>query len=557
MRKSTFLKPLLAILATLFAATTILYTALRFYAARWQPPVELGFDSRYLGAEHGELVRRVQKGSLVANAGLSAGDRVVAIDGRPIEGPFLLMDVLSGRHPGDVVRLTIERANVSGQFVIDAPLRAPPPLAQEGWVARYVGRNIFDTYPLGFLAVGLAVLFLRLDDPIAWLLALMFTGFIAILGAPNSFVGLPPAARGFAMVYQALFDNLVAPLFYFFFAVFPTRSPVDRRVPWLKWISLVVALFLSPPGVLAGHPGGRHVILLSFLYGLIVLGFVSLIGNAFSAPTPEARRKIRVILWGTLVGVVPAMLVLWLNDFFHFHVPPWVFAVMVVLLWLFPLSFAYAVVKHRVLEIPVLLRRSARYLLVQRGFTILLSLLSVGVVWIFALSFAHYLEPLTGAALPGGIALGTAFGSLLLWTGTRVHKRVGERIDRAFFRSAYDARMILQDLAEKTRTATDRQELAALLDYHLNQALQPSSLAVYLETRDHQISALRGNVPPELKTISVTPAIMAELARHGRMDRHSGVPSTWEVSAESPSGTTEPFLLAPLRARLPGAHTGT
>ena len=48
---------------------------------------------------------------------------------------------------------------------------------------------------------------------------------------------------------------------------------------------------------------------------------------------------------------------------------------MTVLLWLFPLSFAYAVVKHRVLEIPVLLRRSARYLLVQRGFVILLAML--------------------------------------------------------------------------------------------------------------------------------------------------------------------------------------
>ena len=243
--------------------------------------------------------------------------------------------------------------------------------------------------------------------------------------------------------------------------------------------------------------------------------------------------------------------------FLAFTRPSLLVVAIVVLLWLFPLSFAYAVVKHRVLEIPVLLRRSARYLLVQRGFTILLSLLSVGVVWIFALSFAHYLEPLTGAALPGGIALGTAFGSLLLWTGTGVHKRVGEKIDRAFFRSAYDARVILQDLAEKTRTATDRQELAALLDYHLNQALQPSSLAVYLETRDHQISALRGNVPPELQTISVTPAIIAELARHGRMERHSGVPSTWEVSAESSEWYHRTLSPRASSARLPGAHPGT
>ena len=54
-------------------------------------------------------------------------------------------------------------------------------------------------------------------------------------------------------------------------------------------------------------------------------------------------------------------------------------AFLALLLWLFPLSFAYAVVKHRVLEIPVLLRRSARYLLVQRGFIILLIAFSVGV----------------------------------------------------------------------------------------------------------------------------------------------------------------------------------
>jgi sigma-B regulation protein RsbU (phosphoserine phosphatase) len=315
----------------------------------------------------------------------------------------------------------------------------------------------------------------------------------------------------------------------------------------LKWIAIVVASYFPLMDLLGRPPSGPHILVLSFFYGLLALGIVSLIWNAFSAPSPEARRKIRVIVLGTLLGVVRATLVLGATDFLGFKVPLLLDVAIVVLLWLFPLSFAYAVVKHRVLEIPVLLRRSARYLLVQRGVTILLSLLSVGVVWIFAFSFARYLEPLTRATVPGGIALGAAFGSVLLWIGTRAHKRVGERIDRAFFRSAYDARMVLEDLAERTRTATGRQELAALLDSHLNQALQPSSLAVYLETSDHQISALRGKVPPELQTISVTPAITAELARHGRTYRDSGVPSTWDVSAESSGGTAEPFLLAPLQ----------
>ncbi|HVH70427.1 MAG TPA: PP2C family protein-serine/threonine phosphatase, partial [Candidatus Dormibacteraeota bacterium] len=40
--------------------------------------------------------------------------------------------------------------------------------------------------------------------------------------------------------------------------------------------------------------------------------------------------------------------------------------------FVWPLWFAYAVVKHRVLEIPVLLKRSARFVLVQRGYFVFL-----------------------------------------------------------------------------------------------------------------------------------------------------------------------------------------
>ena len=110
-----------------------------------------------------------------------------------------------------------------------------------------VGQDIANTYPVGFLVVGLAVLFLRLEDPNAWLLALMFAGFIAIPNSGNSFASLTPSLRAFALAYRALFDNLVAPLFYFFFAVFPTRSPLDRRLPWLKWIAVGVMVFSAPP----------------------------------------------------------------------------------------------------------------------------------------------------------------------------------------------------------------------------------------------------------------------------------------------------------------------
>jgi hypothetical protein len=353
-----------------------------------------------------------------------------------------------------------------------------------------LGLDIVNVFPVVFLVVGLAVLFLRLEDRNAWLLALMFAGTISIAEFHGGWQGLGPSLRRFAMAYRAVFNGLDTPLFYFFFAVFPARSPVDRRAPWLKWIGLVLAFCWALPGLGSGdlrEPAvlvrlvgehGASLIRLSCTYGFVLLGLVSLICNALRATDAEVRRKIRVILWGTLAGITPYVLLRGAGDFFGFRpqLPLWGVAAMVLSLFLFPLSFAYAVVKHRVLEIPILLQRSARYLLVQRGFTILLALVSVGVTWAFALSLARYLEPLSRAGVPGGIALGTGFGTLLLWAGTVAHKGVGGKIDWAFFRNSYDARRILEDLVEKTRTATDRQELAALIEHHLNQALQPPLL---------------------------------------------------------------------------------
>ena len=69
---------------------------------------------------------------------------------------------------------------------------------------------------------------------------------------------------------------------------------------------------------------------------------------------------------------------------------------------------------------------------------------------------------------------------------------MSERIDRAFFRSAYDARRILEELSEKTRTTTGRRQLTDLLQTEINQALRPLSVVVYLESSNaHRNQAFR------------------------------------------------------------------
>jgi sigma-B regulation protein RsbU (phosphoserine phosphatase) len=230
---------------------------------------------------------------------------------------------------------------------------------------------------------------------------------------------------------------------------------------------------------------------------------LSLGWNAFARDVPaEVQRKSRVILWGTVAGVLPIIIERVAVDFTGFQPSFWVDTSLVLVLFLYPLSFAYAVVKHRVLEIPVLLRHSARYVFVQRGFFVLLFAAAAAAIVLFT----HFFSRFFSADAKVGMGLSAVFGIVLVSIFAPVVRRGTDRIDRAFFRSAYDARVILQDLAEKTRTVTDRHELARLLELHIEGALRPKSLGCYLDAGDRNLVAEGQNLPREFgKAAAVLP----------------------------------------------------
>jgi sigma-B regulation protein RsbU (phosphoserine phosphatase) len=260
---------------------------------------------------------------------------------------------------------------------------------------------------------------------------------------------------------------------------------------------------------------------------------ISLAQNSFMAAVPpEALRKSRVILWGTVVGVLPIVLVRAAVDFTGFRPSFWLDTGLVLVLFLYPLSFAYAVVKHRVMELPVLLRRSARYVLVQRGFIVLTFIVAASAIALFTHVFSRFLRADTNI----GMAMSAVFGIVLVWTSAPLVKRGTMRIDRAFFRGAYDSRIILHDLAEKTRTASDRRQLATLIERHVSEALHPKTLACYLESGNGRLAAISGTFPATLETLSASAPVFLELARRGK---------TWEVTSD-PASAEELTTLAPL-----------
>lgn len=550
-------RPVLIAVAILFCALTTLYAVVWMYNARSLGSlVEFGFnhthDEQYDQRTHSINVGDVVPGSPAESAGLKAGDRVVAVNGQPLTTSAPYDELYARSRPGDPVEFTVERPGEPTPIEIRGNFRASVPLQTRESLAKLSTQQLLNLYPVLFVLVGFAVLFLRLDDSNAWLLALTFSAFAsaATLNNPST---VPAFYRDFAFVFHGVLYSLLPALFYFFFAVFPVRSPLERRLPWLKWLGLALSALTISPGIRVGDPelpavltrlmGSHlaHLTVVGIRFDLFALGLLSLTQNALSVRVPlDARRKSRVILFGTVVGVLPIATVKTGTGLAGYQPDFWVNAVAVIVLFLFPVSFAYAVVKHRVMEIPALLRRSARYVLVQRGYFLLLFCGALLAIFLFTRFFSGVFSQNSQF----GMVLSAVFGVALVWVSGPFVKRGTERIDRAFFRSSYDVRVILQDLAEKTRSVTGRKELASLLELHITGALHPKSFACYLESGGENSSGEKrllqefGAQPPafprarfpfqfgarfvlrEAKELPVDLTLLTELAEHGH---------AWEV----------------------------
>lgn len=576
LRWSKIPKPLLYVAAVLFSAATILYTFTWMLYARWQPragSVGIVFAETAAGAP--VPISSVAPDSPAALAGLRAGDRMTAINARPLINMDPWYDAVSRGSAGDRIEITYSREGASEPLQVTLQL---PPVAGEEIatsVSTAIGRELANSYPLLFLVVGLYVLFARITDGHAWMLALLFAAFIAGPAYEKIRPVLDPAIRPWAMGYAMTFAFLGPAFFYGFFTTFPDPSPIERRAPWLKWLVTALCAAIALPSAASLFFQGRFYpfyvqagwmtpdqfanLARLVLIGFIFLGFMALLSNSFEEKDPYARKRFRVVLWGTIVGFGPEVARLTANALgFGAANAAWLKAGCLAALILVPASMAYSVVKHRVMEIPLLLRRSARYLIVRRG----LDLMSLGLMawlviyfaelgriavdgWLRGLRLAGGAQPLVQIG-PMVFATGAFIGAAFYHAHQRVRSKYMERVDRAFFRSAYDTRQILQDLADNLRTAGDASQLAGRLETQITKALHPQSLAIYFRA-ENQLKLERfapGPIPDSLLFLAADAPLLQELAQRGQ---------PWEVGPPDANAPPDLPELAKLREHLAAA----
>ena len=148
----------------------------------------------------------------------------------------------------------------------------------------YVSNQVRNLFPLPFILIGLTILFLRLENPSVWLLAIILCATAATPSFPPNVEMFPFGVRLLCLTLQVIAVSSLGPVFYCFFAGFPLRSPIDKRLPWLQWASIAMGItvflvgehvgaltFYSPLQRLLGDASGSNIAV-AYIMVFIALG---------------------------------------------------------------------------------------------------------------------------------------------------------------------------------------------------------------------------------------------------------------------------------------------
>ena len=219
-----------ALAGVFIALTTIYVTAWIYYSGGDGPATaRMGFMYAPSAATASLLITDVEPGTPADAAGLRPGDHVVAINDQPLVTGHPVHSEIRHAAPGTRVRITVRGFEDGALREVEATL-VPPAPAERGLGARVFAAELLRLYPVGFFVVLVVLLLQRPQDRNAWLVALLFAGFIAAAPLEPDLVH-EPLVRGFGLAYKAIFFTLTPAFFAYLFAVFPVRSPTDRRWP--------------------------------------------------------------------------------------------------------------------------------------------------------------------------------------------------------------------------------------------------------------------------------------------------------------------------------------
>ena len=404
--------------------------------------------------------------------GPQPGDILLAVEGQPVGAFTLHLTPTPNWRIGGQLRYTIMRG---GDILeVSVPL-VHIPLSH---LLASLPASLLDTLGMiAFVVIGILVFSRRPGSPAAqvllFLAALRLAMWIAgllVADAPALF-GAPFWIDAWNFFNTWVWAGFLFPSLLLFTLVFPRpKRFVQRRPVW----------------VLAALYGLLHLFRLvigdywQIGWGLVsvfgLLSIASLVHSYFSLRRdPVAMAQTRWVLTAMTITVAyPALTNIYIvsagpSDVFYLLITAVNDIIYFFLFLLLPLALAVAILRYRLFDIDILIRRTLQYALV----TGLLALAYFGSVTLLQGLFSS----VSGQQSPAALVLSTLVIAVLF---NPLRKRIQEFIDRRFYRRKYDAEQALADFAAAARSEADLAQLADRLTDTVQETLQPEQVSLWL-----------------------------------------------------------------------------
>ena len=193
----------------------------------------------------------------------------------------------------------------------------------------------------------------------------------------------------------------------------------------------------------------------------------------------EERRRARWIAVGSLAGIVPYV-VLRFAATLNLTAPDYSGPAGILPAALIPVATGYAILKHRLFDIHVVLRRGVQYLVARNVLRFILALPALALLY----SLVTHANQTIGELLLHNYVFVVAL--LLVAVVLRFQQRLASWLDRRFFREGYHQERILLALIDDLRTLDSIPEMGGRVGKELAAALHPESVYFFYDSPKHR-----------------------------------------------------------------------
>jgi two-component system NtrC family sensor kinase len=487
------------------AALLIAASALNFYKrVRQQPPPWDGVT--WVNTSQGVVAKSVDPGSAAARARLVPGDHLLAIspNGRSCA------DITRGLKCEQIadakdVQIYLDSARVGGEihYFIERPSYPPETrnyyadLDNLGSIQNWTARDLYvNLIGLVYLCVGLFVIFKQggRSPFVLHFASLCLAAFVFHFYTPiGTYKDLDLAI---AFLRNAGFI-IFAPLFLHFSAIYPMRYHLFEARRWRSVLLYLPAFVLLGVASVVFFNGELSRVLpsagklinyspefvvrfykASFIHFTvaIVASAALLIRRFVISKNTVARQQLKWVVWGSVLAIAPFSLLYGTGYIIGEDTAGSLIDASFVPLILIPLSLGYSVVRYRLMDVELVVRRAAVY-----AFTTLAIAVAIGAIVYFTGLFAFSGDVASTGEITLRLILSVAAMACIVMIAAPVKNFLQERVDRLFYGQRYDLRRSLLDFGRTISATTAFDPLIDSLITHLREVMNVERLAIFIE----------------------------------------------------------------------------